>query len=279
MMKSRVWITLGGALGSGLLAGYLALVYVNDEPVSLLAAEPRGTQVVVAARDLPTGHMVSREDVKLVNWPSDDVPEGFYRQPGEVIGRGVINTVRRNEALLAAKVADKAAGGGLPIAIPEGKRAVSVEVDQVIGVAGFVLPGTRVDVLVTVMPGTQRTETTTRIVLQNIQVLTADQSYQENPSEEPKLVTVVTLLVTPKEAETLTLSATEGKIQLALRNLLDMDSVTTAGIRIEGLVRSGGPRATSSTGAPTTPGVKPTIVETYRGGARTLLRFNKQGGN
>jgi len=279
MMKSRVWITLGGALGSGLLAGYLALVYVSDEPVALRAAEPRGTQVVVAARDLPTGHMVTREDLELIDWPSNNVPEGFFRQPGEVIGRGVITTVRRNEALLATKVADKAAGGGLSIAIPVGKRAVSVEVDQVIGVAGFVLPGTRVDVLVTVMPNAQRNETTTRIVLQNILVLTADQSYQENPAGEPKNVTVVTLLVTPREAETLTLSATEGKIQLALRNLLDPDSVSTAGIRIENLVRFGGSRTTPSAGAPAQPAAQPTIVETYRGGTRTLLRFNNRGGN
>ena len=278
MMKSRVWITLGGALGSALLAGYLALVYVSDEPVSLMAAEPGGTRVVVAARDLPTGHMVTLEDLEAVDWPSDNVPEGYYRQPGEVVGRGVINTIRRNEPLLAAKVADKAAGGGLPIAIPAGKRAVSVEVDDVIGVAGFVLPGTRVDVLVTVMPNTQRSETTTRIFLQNIQVLTADQSYQKSPSEEePKVVTVVTLLVTPREAEALTLSATEGKIQLALRNLLDVDSVSTAGIRIEGLVRSGGVRPAPTTAAPTTPGASPTIVETYRGGTRTLLRFNNKG--
>jgi pilus assembly protein CpaB len=278
MMKSRVWITLGGALGSGLLAGYLALVYVSEEPVSLMAAEPSGTQVVVAARDLPTGHMVTREDIDVINWPSDNVPEGFYRQPGEVVGRGVITTVRRNEAMLASRLADREAGGGLAIAIPVGKRAVSVEVDEVIGVAGFVLPGTRVDVLVTVMPNTQRTETTTRIILQNVQVLTADQSYQENPAGEPEVVTVVTLLVSPDEAEALTLSSTEGQIQLALRNLLDVDSVSTGGIKIEGLVGSAPPRRTASTGAPTTPAPTQTIVETYRGGTRTLLRFNNKGG-
>lgn len=279
MMKSRVWITLGGALGSGLLAGYLALVYVNEEPMSLMAAEPSGTQVIVAARDLPTGHMVTREDIEVIDWPSNKVPEGFYRQPGEVVGRGVITTVRRNEALLSSKLADKAAGGGLPIAIPVGKRAVSVEVDEVVGVAGFVLPGTRVDVLVTVMPNTQRNEITTKIILQNIPVLTADQSYQENPAGEPDLVTVVTLLVTPEEAESLTLSSTEGKIQLALRNLLDVDSVSTGGMRIEGLVGAGRPRPASSTRAPTTAASEPTIVETYRGGTRTLLQFNKKGRN
>jgi len=276
MKNKRVWITLAGALGSGLLAGYLALAYVSVDPPTLIAAEPKGTQVVVASRDLPIGHIVSREDVEVVDWPSKNVPNGFYMQPGEVLGRGVMTTVHRNEPLLAAKLADKNAGGGMPLTIPDGKRAVSVEVDQVIGVAGFVLPGTRVDVLATVMPNANRSETTTRIILQNIPVLTADQSYQKDPNEDPKIVTVVTLLVSPEEAEALTLAATEGKIQLALRNMLDVDSVPTNGMRIEGLVRAAPRPKATATSSPVTP-PQPKIVETYKGGSRTLLKFNSKG--
>jgi len=277
MKNARLWTTLAGALGSGLLAGYLALAYVSDSPPSLVAAEPSETQVVVAARDLPTGHMVAREDIELIDWPSKNVPDGFYAQPGEVVGRGVMFTIRRNEPLLAGKLADKNGGGGLPITIPEGKRAVSVEVDEVVGVAGFVLPGTRVDVLATVMPNTNRSETTTRIILQNIPVLTADQSYQENPSEDPRVVTVVTLLVSPDEAESLTLAATEGKIQLALRNMLDIDSVSTRGMRIEGLVNIGTRRTTTTSSARPAPAPEPKVVETYKGGNRTLVKFNSRG--
>ena len=276
MKNKRVWITLAGALGSGLLAGYLALAYVSVDPPTLIAAEPKGTQVVVASRDLPIGHIVSREDVEVVDWPSKNVPNGFYMQPGEVLGRGVMTTVHRNEPLLAAKLADKNAGGGMPLTIPDGKRAVSVEVDQVIGVAGFVLPGTRVDVLATVMPNANRSETTTRIILQNVPVLTADQSYQKDPNEDPKIVTVVTLLVSPEEAEALTLAATEGKIQLALRNMLDVDSVSTNGMRIEGLVRAAPRPKATATSSPVTP-PQPKIVETYKGGSRTLLKFNSKG--
>ena len=276
MKNKRVWITLAGALGSGLLAGYLALAYVSVDPPTLIAAEPKGTQVVVASRDLPIGHIVSREDVEVVDWPSKNVPNGFYMQPGEVLGRGVMTTVHRNEPLLAAKLADKNAGGGMPLTIPDGKRAVSVEVDQVIGVAGFVLPGTRVDVLATVMPNANRSETTTRIILQNIPVLTADQSYQKDPNEDPKVVTVVTLLVSPADAEALTLAATEGKIQLALRNMLDVDSVSTNGMRIEGLVRAAPRPKATATSSPVTP-PQPKIVETYKGGSRTLLKFNSKG--
>lgn len=278
MKNTRLWMTLGGAVGSGILAGYLALMYVSVEPSSLVAAEPKGTSVLIAARDLPTGHIVTREDIEVVDWPSGNVPEGFYAQPGDAVGRGVIFTVRRNEPLLASKLADREAGGGLSITIPEGKRAISVEVDEVIGVAGFVLPGTRVDVLATLMPNSNRTETTTRIILQNIAVLTADQSYQENPEGEPQLVTVVTLLVTPEEAEALALASTEGKIQLALRNMLDVDSVRTSGTRIETLVRYGSPRPATASAVPTTAAPAGTVVETYRGGSRTLIRFNNRGG-
>jgi pilus assembly protein CpaB len=234
--------------------------------------------VVVAGRDLPVGSIVTREDLEIIDWPSGALPEGFVSQPGEVVGRGVISDVRRNEPLLSAKLASKEAGGGLAITIPEGLRAMSVEVDEVIGVAGFVLPGTRVDVLATVMPGNNRSETTTRIILQKIPVLTADQSYQTDPGGDPVLVTVVTLLVDPHEAEALTLAATEGKIQLALRNTLDSDSVSTRGMRINTLVQ-GQVRSAPAAGTPVpTRPPEDTVVETYKGGSRTLVKFNKKGG-
>lgn len=278
MKNARVWITLSGGLASGILAGYLALVYVSEEPAPLQASEPEGTQILVAGRDLPSGTIVTREDLEIVDWPDRNLPEGVLSQPGEVVGRGVIGYVHRNEPLLAAKLASKEAGGGLAITIPAGLRAVSVEVDEVIGVAGFVLPGTRVDVLATVMPGMNRNETTTRIILQKIPVLTADQSYQTDPAGDPVLVTVVTLLVKPDEAEALTLASTEGKIHLALRNTLDVDSVSTKGMRITGLVQAP-PKP-----APATPSAAPvrppedTVVETYKGGNRTLVKFNNKGG-
>jgi len=265
-------------MASGLLAGYLALVYVSEEPAPLQAEEPEGIQVVVAGRDLPSGTIVTREDLEVIEWPARTLPDGFVSQPGEVIGRGVIGNVHRNEPLLDAKLASKEAGGGLPITIPAGLRAVSVEVDEVIGVAGFVLPGTRVDVLATVMPGTNRSETTTRIILQKVPVLTADQSYQTDPAGDPVLVTVVTLLVKPDEAEALTLAATEGKIQLALRNTLDIDSVRTAGMRINTLVQGPArPAPAQGSPAPERP-PEDTVVETYKGGNRTLVKFNKKGG-
>jgi pilus assembly protein CpaB len=279
MKISRHWLMLVAAAASGLLAGYVALVYVSEDPVPLQAAEPSRT-VVVAARDLPAGAILRREDVEAVGWPGSAIPEGYATQAGEVVGRGLITEVKKNEPLLDWKLARKEAGGGLPITIPEGMRAVSVEVDEVIGVAGFVLPGTRVDVLVTVMPGNDRSQTTTRIILQNIHALAADQKYQQDVEGEPQYVTVVTLLVTPPQAEALTLAATEGHIQLALRNTLDTEEVDTRGRRIVSLVTEGsGP---SRPAAPRPPAARPAdpehVIESFQGGSRTLLKFGTGGG-
>jgi pilus assembly protein CpaB len=279
MNTSRYWLMLVGAGASGLLAGYVALVYVSAEPTPLEAATPSQT-IVVATRDLPAGSIVRREDVEAVEWPGLALPDGYSTQAGDVVGRGLVVEVRKNEPMLEWKLALKEAGGGLPITIPAGMRAVSVEVDEVIGVAGFVLPGTRVDVLVTVMPGTDRTQTTTRIILQNVRALAADQKYQQDINGEPAYVTVVTLLVSPTDAEALTLAATEGRIQLALRNTLDLEEIDTQGRRITSLVTGGGQRASrpaASAAAPPTADPE-RVIESYEGGNRTLLKFGRGGG-
>jgi pilus assembly protein CpaB len=277
MNISRYWLMLIGAGASGLLAGYVALVYVSAEPTPLEAAEPSAT-IVVAARDLPAGTIVLREDVESVEWPGSTIPEGFATQAGDVVGRGLIVEVRKNEPLLGWKLAEKEAGGGLTITIPEGMRAVSVEVDEVIGVAGFVLPGTRVDVLVTIMPGTDRRETTTRTILQNVRAIAADQRYQQDIQGEPQYVTVVTLLVSPDEAEALTLAATEGRIQLALRNTLDSDEIDTRGRRITSLLSGPTPPRSARPAARPAPQADPErVIESFEGGSRTLLKFGPGG--
>ena len=279
MNISRYWLMLIGASVSGLLAGYVALVYVSAEPAPLEAAAPSRT-IVVASRDMPAGAIVRREDVETVAWPGSALPEGFASQPGEVVGRGLVVEVRENEPLLGWKLADKEAGGGLSITIPEGMRAVSVEVDEVVGVAGFVLPGTRVDVLATVMPGNDRSRITTRIILQNIRAVAADQRYQQDIEGEPQYVTVVTLLVTPEQAEELTLAATEGRIQLALRNTLDGEEVETGGRQIAALLR-GGSRPSGASAPPSNAAPRPDperVIESYEGGRRTLLKFGNGGG-
>ena len=151
--------------------------------------------------------------------------------PNEVIGRGIVLPLIQNEPFLPMKLASKEAGAGLPPAIPPGLRAVSVRVNEVIGVAGYVLPGTRVDVVATVSPTAQHGDMTSKVILTNVQVLAAGTKIEQSENNKPMPVSVVTLLVNPEEAERLTLASSEGKIQLALRNPLDKESPVTRGIR------------------------------------------------
>ena len=273
--KRRKWMALVLALVSGGAAGYLALGYMNKPLSPRSASASAATQIVVAARDLALGTVLAPGDVKTIAWPSLTVPPGYAASEEQVIGRGLITPVSANEPLMTAKLADKEAGGGLPIVIPEGMRAVSVKVDEVIGVAGFVLPGTRVDVLVTLSDNSERQEAATRLILQNVQTLASGQTIQKNANGEPQTATVITLLVTPEEAEKLTLAATEGQIQLALRNTLDMAEVNTEGVQAATLVR---------TEAPVQPAARPstargprrasgTSVITYNGAERTVTTF------
>ncbi len=149
MRKIRPWLLLLLALASGGLAAYLALRYLRQQATPLMASEPKRGQVVLATRDLPVGHVLSKQDVKIVNWPAEAMPEGFISSGEAAVGRGVVTPLRTNEALLETKLASKDAGGGLALAVSEGLRALSVRVDEVISVAGFVVPGTRADVLLT----------------------------------------------------------------------------------------------------------------------------------
>jgi len=188
--------------------------------------------VVVAAADLDIGAELTREEIRIIDWPANAVPAGAFSDPKDVIGRGIVLPVIQNEPILPMKLASPEAGSGLPPAIPPGLRAVSVRVNEVIGVAGYVLPGTRVDVVATVNPSGQGGDITSKVVLTNVQVLAAGTKIdRETDKNKPIPVTVVTLLVDPEEAERLTLASTEGKIQLALRNPLDKATPSTHGIR------------------------------------------------
>jgi pilus assembly protein CpaB len=279
MRKARPWLMLLLALGSGGLAAYLALRYLKEQATPLMAAEPKKVSVVLAARSLPIGAVVTEQDVKTVPWPGEAVPSGYIGSVADAIGRGVITPVAENEPLLAAKVSTKESGGGLPIIIKDGMRAMSVRVDEVIGVAGFVLPGTHVDVLLSLDKGDNRPQAITRTILQNVQVLAAGQQVQRDKEGKPQTVTVITLLVTPEDAELLVLAGKEGRIQLALRNTLDTLAVTTAGAKTDQLVPGGpAPKRPSPNRPPPAPAPKVdrTVIEGYRGGERTLTTFQQQ---
>jgi pilus assembly protein CpaB len=269
------------ALSSGGLAAVLALRYLREQATPLMAAEPKKVPIVLAARSLPIGSVITEQDVKTVAWPGNAIPSGYIGSVADALGRGVITSVAENEPLLAAKVSTKDAGGGLPIIIRDGMRAMSVRVDEVIGVAGFVLPGTHVDVMLTLEKGENRSQATTRTILQNVQILAAGQQVQRDKEGKPQTVSVVTLLTTLEDAELLVLAGKEGRLQLALRNTLDTLSIATVGAKADQLTPSGAvsraPRRASSPNrlVPVAPRVDHTVIEGYRGGERTLTTFQK----
>jgi len=278
MRKSRPWFMLVLALTSGVVAALLALRYLRERTTPLMASEPRKATIVLSARNLPVGALLTERDLKVVSWPGDAVPSGYIRSVKDAVGRGVITPVAENEPLLETKVSTKDAGGGLSIIIHDGMRAVSVRVDEVIGVAGFVIPGTRVDVMLTLDKGPTRPQAITKTLLQNVQTLAAGQSVTRDKEGKPQTVTVITLLVTPDDAELLALASKEGRLQLALRNTLDTLAVATSGARADKLSPSASstpnrPQRNRSAAPP--PRTNPTVVEGYRGGERTLTTFQR----
>ncbi|HUE89113.1 MAG TPA: Flp pilus assembly protein CpaB [Vicinamibacterales bacterium] len=263
------------AAGSALALG--TYNYVQQMPTTQGSAMP--TQpVVVAAADLQIGAELRRDDLKIIDWPASAAPNGVFTTMDEIVGRGLVLPLIENEPVLPMKLAPKGAGAGLPPVIPAGLRALSVRVNEVIGVAGYVLPGTRVDVLATLNPTDVRTDVMSKVVLTNVQVLAAGTKLEQGADGgKPIPVTVVTLLVNPLEAERLTLASTEGKIQLALRNPLDQEAPPTTGIKPAALLGSAPPvrqssaRARTTTVPPPPPPTGPDLpsVEIIRGDKRT----------
>ena len=247
MARMRITLVLLLALAAGGGLAYGTYSYMQNVQVKTVSLPTR--PVVVAASDLELGAELRADDLRVVLWPESAMPMGAFSNPDEIIGRGLVMPVIQNEPILPMKLAGKGAGSGLTVIIPEGKRAVSVRVNEVIGVAGYVLPGTRVDVLATASPTQHREDTTTKLVLSNVQVLAAGTKLEQDGEQgKPVSVNVVTLLVTPEESEKLTLGATEGKIQLALRNPLDKETPDTPGIQPASLLGSTGARPARRSG-------------------------------
>jgi len=232
------------------------------------------TQVVVAAQNLALGTRLAPEQLRLVPWPGDNPMPGMFTRIEDCVGRALIQSVVPNEPILEANLAPKEAGAGLSATIPEGMRALSVAVNDVIGVAGFVLPGTTVDVLGTATLGGN--ENLTRTILENIRVLAAGQKITQDKEGKPQTVSVVTLLVSPDDADKLTMAATQGRIQLALRNTIDTKKVNPPPVFFNALFLGG---ATPATGtgkkhyAPRKPEAQPYVVEVISGDKRELKTF------
>lgn len=266
------------ALVSASVAGFAAVRYSAQQPGQVVPDRDGGVQMVVAAHDLPVGHLLTEQDLQVVRWPSRALPEGYVAQVGTAVGRGLITAVRTNAPILEPDLAEPGSGGGMRIIFPEGMRAISLRVDEVVAVAGYVTPRTRVDVLLTMKPVNGGDQTYTQIILQNLSVLAVDQTIHQNEQGEAIPASVVTLMVTPEQAEKLVLASSQGRISLALRNMLDVDEAITAGIGDARLLelgrqvtRSGGgaaPRPAAAAPAP-----EEGVMEIYKGGVRSLQRF------
>jgi pilus assembly protein CpaB len=231
--RNRTLLVLLVAIGLASAATYLVYRAVSHIPERRV--EVASMFVAVASEDMPVGTMLTKEQVKLVGWPQSSPVQGSFSSADAVVGRGLIQSVRANEPLTENKLAPVEAGAGLPPSIPPGMRALSVRVNDVIGVAGFTVPGTRVDVLVTLHANDT---TLSRAVLSNIQVLTAGTRYDQEQAKDGKPIptTVVTLMVTPEDAERLTLAQSSGAITLVLRNPLDVVPTDTKGVRLASLM-------------------------------------------
>ena len=254
---NRTRLLMIGVVALALGAFVSLFVYKNLQGKGASSGEP-GVDVLVAADDIQVGARIEEHDVRAVKYPASSLPSGTYSARSKVMGRGVILPISKGEFILPSKLAPENAGSGLPSLIPPGMRAVSVRVNEVVSVAGFVGPGTRVDILLTGTPnGSTEDQTTT--VLQNVAVIASGQRLERNAAGDAQNTPVITVLVSPDDAERLTLASAEGRIQLALRNPLDTRQDDVGAVNAKGLYRGGTPVAAAPTQH--VPSVRPPKVQ------------------
>ena len=239
--RNRTLLVMAVAIVVASVASFAVYRVVLNIPVR--EVEVAHVNTVVAKEPIPIGSLITKDMVTVIPWPGRNAVPSSFDSVDQVVDRGVIAAFAQNEPIVESKLAPTGAGAGLAPTIPEGMRAVSIKVNEVVGVAGFVIPGSRVDLVVTVEDPRART-TVSRVVVSNLEVLTAGTRYDQDAARKegkPIPVTVVTVLATPQDAEKITLAATEGRVMLTLRNPLDMKPTQTEGIRLASLIGSPAP--------------------------------------
>jgi len=221
------------ALACAVICGLLGVLAITRYLSSVEAFTKDLGNVVVAKREIPLGAKITADDVSLAPIPNGSLPDGIFRKTDQVIGRVAVQSIGVRETITSMKLAPEGTGGGLSAVIPEGYRAVTVKVDDVVGVSGFVMPGSYVDVVSVIVPPGQDAQAQgpiSKIVLQHIKVLASGPKIDSPENQrEPTKVGAVTLMVTPEQAEKLVLAANEGKLQLVMRNYSDDEDTTTSG--------------------------------------------------
>jgi pilus assembly protein CpaB len=264
-----------------LIASACGFVVYRLVGTRLGAAKPVATtRIVAAANDIKLGTILDKSSLTTMEIAGAP-PKGTFLKPEDLIGRGVISDLYQGEPILENRLAAPGTGGGLAPAIPLGMRACAVRVDDVVGVSGFVTPGMRVDVLISGIPpgATSATQgTVAKTVLQNIQVLSAGTDIQKDAEGKAKPVQVVNLLVSPEQAETLTLASNQNvKIQLVLRNPLDTKTEEVPGTAMENIFsgKIGAPVKGSAHGRVVTkPAPKVFTIEVINGATVSKEKFS-----
>jgi pilus assembly protein CpaB len=226
----------GVAIVAGLIAALLITRYLERRTVSVSTPT---SKIVVAAMDLPLATHLRPEQLRMADWPVTAMPPGAIRDVKEAIDHILTSRVLEGEPLLPGKLAARDAGNGLAALIPSNMRAIAVRVDDVVGVAGFIHPDDRVDVIVTIHPTHPAdAEPISKVILQNVKVLAVGKELEinERNRNQANPVTVATLLVNPEESEKLALSATEGRLMLTLRSWTDNQAVITQGMNASTLI-------------------------------------------
>jgi pilus assembly protein CpaB len=263
MNRDRMLVGFGGALVALLASLYVYRHYPRQQPGNE-GSVVKLAQVVVAAGPIQLGQRLAATDVALMDWPQGKQPQGSLARVEDAVGRAAITPLVPGALVLDQELAKRDAGEGLPVSIPNGMRAVSVGVDDIVAVAGFVTPGTVVDVLVT---GVGQGGPETRTILEHVRVLAVGQEL-ETVGAKPQNAPVVTLLVSPEDGEKLTLAAAAGKIHLALRNTVDHANVNPSPVYGTSMfpgsagLMAPGPRVV---GAKPAPAEAPYTVQVIRG--------------
>ena len=216
----------------------LGIAFFFSKKLSVRRARAATTQIVTTTGELPSGITLAAKDVTLVDWPSDFPLQGSYSKVEDVIGHPLLNALGSKEPILKRNLGLEGSGIGLSGRIPPGMRATAVRSNEIVGVAGFLYPGSHVDVLVTYTPPGGNNIPVTETVLQDVEVLTAGQTTEPDPQGRPQTVNVVTLLLNPEDSQRLQLASMQGGIQFVLRSGVDQKSVNLKPTRLDQLVAS-----------------------------------------
>src|ERR1700676_5499031 len=274
MKQNRMLIGLGVAVVVALF--FSTYVYKQFERAT--SAKPVTTgHIVLGSVPMQLGTRIDARNLRLIPWPSNAPVAGTFTRIEDCANRALITPVAANELILESKLASVEAGAGLPATIPEGMRAISVAVNEVVGVAGFVIPGTMVDVLVTGRSsnGGQNGGNVTRTILENVRVLAAGQKIEQDREGKPQTVPVITLLVSPEDAAKLAMASTQGKIQLALRNTIDSKKVNPPAVMEAALFTGTAPPppAKHIAAVKSAPAPSPYVIEVITGSKRENKSF------